>query len=59
MVVSHGVGMSRVIKEREGERVAGGSGRAGAGDPTRCGARGPCYESMNRSHGFGNETLSQ
>lgn len=55
MVVSHGVGMSRVLNGREGERVAGGR----AGDPTRCGARGPCYESMNRSHGFGNETLSQ
>lgn len=27
MVVSHGVGMARVLKEREGERVAGG--RAG------------------------------
>lgn len=33
MVVSHGVGMSRVIKEREGERVAGGSGRERATRP--------------------------
>lgn len=53
MAVSLDVGMSRVLKERDGERE-----REGGGDLTRCGARGPCYEPMNRSHGFGNETLS-